>query len=237
MWSGTLAELASRHDGGRVFSAEDFKPHLQRGFPWHEWQEPRGAVTADEWWQGMGPLFHAAFAEGGAFPDGDAALLASQVRTCYLRNEAWSLFDDVLPFFASPIAARYRHVILSNHVPELAGLLKGLGIAGFFEAIFNSALTGIEKPHAEAFQQVLRAYPDAGSCFMIGDSYRADIAGAEAVGITGVLVRRTDPRAGRCCPGLRELEDWLGGVLQGQRPVRYQPGPRGPGKGREEDEG
>jgi ribonucleotide monophosphatase NagD (HAD superfamily) len=52
---------------------------------------------------------------------------------------------------------------------------------------------------------VLEAFPDAGPRWMIGDSLRADVRGAEAVGIPAVLVRRYHVDAERCVETLGEL--------------------------------
>jgi FMN phosphatase YigB (HAD superfamily) len=37
---------------------------------------------------------------------------------------------------------------------------------------------------------------------MIGDGYEADIAGARAMGIPGILVRKAHPQAEYCCHNL-----------------------------------
>jgi putative hydrolase of the HAD superfamily len=98
-------------------------------------------------------------------------------------------------------------VILSNHVPKLNRLLADLGIASFFERIFNSAVTGIEKPNPAAFLSVKAAYPELVDFVMIGDSLRADVSGAEAVGIPAVLVRGMGGEAKRECISLLEVVD------------------------------
>jgi FMN phosphatase YigB (HAD superfamily) len=47
---------------------------------------------------------------------------------------------------------------------------------------------------------------------MIGDSVHADVVGAEAAGMTAVLVRSTHPRAKRCCKNLTEVLTLLAGA-------------------------
>ena len=44
---------------------------------------------------------------------------------------------------------------------------------------------------------------------MVGDNVVADVLGAEAVGVQGVLVRRRDPRAARFAETLDELDAFL----------------------------
>ncbi|MGH9197011.1 MAG: HAD-IA family hydrolase, partial [Acidimicrobiia bacterium] len=57
------------------------------------------------------------------------------------------------------------------------------------ESVFTSARIGYEKPHPEAFRTVLSHITDADNIWMVGDNPVADVAGAEKVGIPGILVR------------------------------------------------
>ncbi|HTV49072.1 MAG TPA: HAD-IA family hydrolase, partial [Phycisphaerae bacterium] len=63
--------------------------------------------------------------------------------------------------------------------------------------IFNSADTGFEKPHREAFENVRRSLPPHSKIWMVGDNFVADIQGAEQVGIPAILVRKSHPEAKR----------------------------------------
>jgi FMN phosphatase YigB (HAD superfamily) len=45
---------------------------------------------------------------------------------------------------------------------------------------------------------------------MVGDNLRADVRGAEAVGIPGILVRRYEEGAASFYPNLTELADFFG---------------------------
>lgn len=59
----------------------------------------------------------------------------------------------------------------------------------------NSAKTGYEKPHSEAFVLARRIAGDPATIWMVGDNPRADVAGAEAAGIPAILVRRDEIEA------------------------------------------
>jgi KaiC/GvpD/RAD55 family RecA-like ATPase len=48
-------------------------------------------------------------------------------------------------------AVGWRHIVLSNHVPELASIVAGVGLGYLVETVLSSARTGYEKPHPEAF--------------------------------------------------------------------------------------
>jgi putative hydrolase of the HAD superfamily len=119
MWSGAIADLVRRLRPDLGLEAEAFRPHLQSGFPWHDWQMIRPpSQPADDWWERLRPVILNAVMRGGGLHESEAGAVAAGVRSEYLRLEAWSLAPDVLPFFATPFARTMRHVILSNHVPE-----------------------------------------------------------------------------------------------------------------------
>ena len=74
-----------------------------------------------------------------------------------------------------------------------------LGLGGFFDEIITSARVGFEKPRIELFQYALRNLRGTSRAWMIGDSYSADIRGAEAAGLPAILVRKAHPKAAVCC--------------------------------------
>lgn len=57
----------------------------------------------------------------------------------------------------------------------------------------SSAAIGYEKPHPRSFRIALEAAQNPANVWMVGDNPIADIAGAEAVGIPAILVRRPRP--------------------------------------------
>ena len=99
--------------------------------------------------------------------------------------------------------------MLSNHVPELPQLAEALGLAKHILRLFNSAQTGFEKPHSQAFVNVLSTLPSSADVWMIGDSMEADINGAVAVGVRAVLLRSRSPHAPLCCESMEELKATL----------------------------
>jgi len=95
-------------------------------------------------------------------------------------------------------------------VPELDRIVSHLGLRPTIAHVFNSARTGYEKPHPRAFQIVMESLPDSGPFRMVGDSMRADVAGAEAVGLPAILVRRPHRDAERYCESLSRVSSVLG---------------------------
>ena len=101
-----------------------------------------------------------------------------------------------MPVLAALRHAGWQQVILTNHVPEFRAIAEALGIASAVDAIVNSAETGAEKPHEAAFQFARSALGIAhDAAYVVGDSYAADITGAERAGLPGILVRTDDDRA------------------------------------------
>ena len=185
-------------------TADHARPHIQTGFPWHDPHQPYSVRSAEQWWNDLSPIFEKAFAAVGI-----GAILAKhmaqEMRFAYTGPQQWRLYDDTVPMLAQLARAGWTHLILSNHVPELSALLGHLQINNYFAQVFNSAETGYEKPHPRAYRAVSEAVGDAERVWMIGDSMVADIAGAAAAGIPGILVRKHHPDALYQCDGLSQV--------------------------------
>ncbi|MDB5033994.1 MAG: hypothetical protein JWQ98_1235 [Chlorobi bacterium] len=192
MWSGTLLDILESRMPGHGRTIDDIRPHLRSGFPWHNHHliNPPDR-PADEWWGGCHALFTKAFLALGV-PPAEAPRLAGLVRHAYTDVTRWRLYDDTLSILDALSALGWRHILLSNHVPELPLILHHLGLEPRFLSVFNSATTGCEKPHPSAFRGVLDVMEPGANVWMIGDSMVADIRGAEAAGIPAILVRGED---------------------------------------------
>lgn len=219
MWSGTLVEVLRQEMPECPATVEDIRPHLQAGFPWHHPEQSHTAhKTADAWWAALLPVFERAFREGARLGLHDARRLAQHVRAAYVNPNRWHLFDDALPCLRAMTASGWQHVILSNHVPELPSLIEALGLASHIGQVFNSAQTGVEKPHPQAFRNVLNALDRQATVWMIGDSIKADVIGAALVGIPSILVRTHHPDAHYCCSELSQVCAIINTVYEGLSP-------------------
>jgi putative hydrolase of the HAD superfamily len=202
-WAGTLCETAATI-GARVEHAA-VAPHLRRGFPWHSPDVGYGECSGDEWWERLFPVLESALVEGAAVDPDDARGLARRVRDVYLEPARWEVFDDTLPVLAELRRHGWRHLMLSNHVPELPRIVEVLGLEPFFDAIYCSADIGVEKPSARIFERVFDDHPTARDGWMIGDSFSADVMGARGVGLRAILVRREHADATLRCETLRDV--------------------------------
>ena len=85
-------------------------------------------------------------------------------------------------------AQDWRHVIVSNHVPELADIVAGLGIRAFFADVITSGLVGYEKPHARMFEAAVRCAIPGAPVWMIGDNPECDCHPVGAFGANAILI-------------------------------------------------
>lgn len=208
LWSGALLEALSYHVPEHGLSAGHLRPHLQSGFPWHVSDLTRDPIESpDEWWSALEELFVRAYTSEG-IADSVAREAARSVRARFVDPHGWHLFEDALPALEAIGESGWTQVVLSNHVPELPGIVAGLGLTRYIGHVFTSAALGAEKPHPAAFQAVLDAHPNADRVIMIGDNVRADIEGARAAGIEAILVR-TICEDLESIGDLRELPDRL----------------------------
>ncbi len=210
-WSGALVDLLQRSRFTDSVTREQIVPHLQTGFPWHVPDEPHPHLASpDLWWQALHPVFRRAY-EAVGVPPAHAAALVTEVRHSYLSPAKWSVFEDTVPVLSKLRDAGWKHVLLSNHVPELGELVDALGLERFFEHVFCSAVTGYEKPHAEAFRCAVASIPEGAQVWMVGDNFRADVLGAEAVGLPAILVRSNNAAARYQCASLNGLHSIIDG--------------------------
>lgn len=204
-WTGTLCEIVTAERPELAVTPERLRPHLQSGFPWHMPDVVRTPCSPQQWWDALAPVFAAAFRQGAGLGDAEARRLASLVRARYTDPTHWQVFDDVLPVLGELRARGWTHIVLSNHVPELSMLVDALGLGELVAGVYCSGQTGAEKPHATAFETVFADHPGARAGWMIGDSWRADVQGARAVGLRAILARERHPEASLQCDSLGDV--------------------------------
>jgi len=198
-WSATLDEIARSESPGSEVTIEQIIENLQSGFPWHtpSWVHT-DIESADAWWAALEPVLVRTFERLGFGPS-QSLTLANQVRPVYTDTGRWKLYDDTLRVLRHLAGQGWTHVLLTNHVPELRAIVSHLKLDRLLTAIFNSAETGYEKGHPQAFRQVLDRFPEATDVWVIGDSMSADIRGAAAAGIPAILVRKSHGDALHYC--------------------------------------
>ncbi len=121
--------------------------------------------------------------------EGKALTQASKETTVY--NEHENLWAFTYPWVSDALdklqKQGYRMSVLSNADGRVEQLLKSLGLAKYFEHIFDSHILGVEKPNPKIFQIALKELnllPE--QTLYIGDVFCIDAWGANNVGIPAV---------------------------------------------------
>jgi putative hydrolase of the HAD superfamily len=210
-WSGAVADALTDVLGPHEFSQDMIAAEIHSGFPWHSPEVPHlHLADGDSWWRHLGEALAAAIGRLGV-AGAAATAAASRVRPHYIDPASWQLFPDTLPTLAALSDLGWRHVLLSNHVPELPEIVTGLGLGHHLSVIVNSAATGYEKPHRQAFRLALERAGWPTSAWMIGDNPVADVAGAVSAGLRAILVRTPPADGSRHVPDLSGVIDLVSG--------------------------
>src|ERR1700689_1578067 len=62
MWRAGMVETLDEHLPGHGIDADQLRPFLQDGFPWHRPETPHPELcNADAWWSHVGTLLQAAY--------------------------------------------------------------------------------------------------------------------------------------------------------------------------------
>ena len=153
-WTASLYEVLQREIPDSAVTFEQLRPYMvSEGYPWGKPEESHLHLdTPEKWWDALRPLFVNAYLGVGLEPD-VAHHLAGMFRETYLTPERWRLYDDVIPTLSALSDAGWIHVILSNHVPELADIVEWVGLSPYIVELFNSAQLGYEKRHPATFAE------------------------------------------------------------------------------------
>jgi putative hydrolase of the HAD superfamily len=189
LWRSSLITALDEVAPGHGVTADQVRPGLQGGFPWHRHHQPHPHLdTSARWWNDLTPVLTAAYERAGV-PAAVAAAAVTRIPRVYTDPQHWTVFPDTRPALTRLRAAGWRNVILSNHVPELPGLVTALGMADLVDDVITSAGTGYEKPHPQMYAAALAAAGHPDQAWMVGDNPVADVAGAVAAGLPAILVR------------------------------------------------
>jgi len=110
-----------------------------------------------------------------------------------------TMFDDAFPTLDWLRDHGYRIGCVTNRVfggPRFAVELRELGLDKYFESTAVSCDFGYMKPHAKAYEYVFDEMKiDPRETAMCGDSLRADVEGAQALGMTAIWrrMKKKDP--------------------------------------------
>lgn len=188
-WAGALLDALALIGPTSItagITADELRPGLADGFPWHRPDEIVGPTDAATWWQRLTPVLVGAY-EAAGVPSELAVAAASGVAGQFYRLDAWELIDGAVAALELTHDHGFRNVILSNHAPELPELVTALGLDPLVDRVITSALIGVEKPNPRIFRYAIEISGAGPDCWMVGDNPIADVQGAQAVGIRAIL--------------------------------------------------
>jgi len=126
----------------------------------------------------------------------EPAFVAAELFDRFATPESWEPYPEVRSVLRNLRARGFLLAVVSNWDDRLHRLLDGLGL-GPFDAVLCSAEVGFEKPHPAIFQACLAelaslANPELASseCLHVGDRRLEDREGAQAAGMSSVLLTR-----------------------------------------------
>jgi HAD superfamily hydrolase (TIGR01509 family) len=148
-------------------------------------------------------------------PETERARLINLVADGFRNIRTWGVVMPETPgYLASLKEHGYFLGVISNSLGTLEDQLRRLGLRDYFQAVFDSAIVGVEKPHPEIFQLALAsAKVAADEAVFVGDTNATDIGGAQLAGWRGVLIDRIGAYPNADCPRITTLPE-LDGVLE-----------------------
>ncbi len=117
---------------------------------------------------------------------------AERIYEQWASNHHFEIYDDVAPVLAELAARGFVLGVISNSHRSLDAFTTHFKLDTLIGTTISSAQHGFMKPHRSIFEAALQhARVDAADAVMVGDSLKADIEGARAAGMRGILLRRS----------------------------------------------
>ncbi len=139
-------------------------------------------VQEKQWWR---DLVQDVFTDFGEFPR--FADYFEELFEFFRTADAWELGRDTKPTLVALKQRGLRVGVISNFDARLYDVLRALELLDYFDSIHISTEVGAAKPEAAIFAAALHDNQlIASQALHVGDSLRADVQGAQAVGLQAV---------------------------------------------------
>jgi putative hydrolase of the HAD superfamily len=124
--------------------------------------------------------------------DDDQIHLFADLYSAYLPNNN-HLFDGCIELL-DKLQEKYQlHLITNGFNGVQQSKVENAGLSKYFDVVLTAETAGIKKPDAAIFHQALEmAGASVANSMMIGDSYEADIKGAQDIGLATIWFHMTD---------------------------------------------
>jgi HAD superfamily hydrolase (TIGR01549 family) len=121
--------------------------------------------------------------------------VAERIYEQWASNHHFEIYDDVVPVLQELGSRGYVLGAISNSHRGLVAFTQHFKLDALIETTISSAEHGYMKPHRSIFEAAMqRARVEPADAMMVGDSLKADIEGALAAGMRGILLRRSGER-------------------------------------------
>ena len=157
-----------------------------------------------DWWRTLVSRVIA----GSSRSRGDFEAFFQTLYEHYARGRAWECYPEVPEALRALRTGGKRLAVVSNFDSRLPGILRELAVDDRFDAIVYSSRAGSAKPDQAIFAtalDLLDVLPE--QAIHVGDSVRADLEGALAAGVTGLLIQRDHSAVARTEPVIRSLAE------------------------------
>lgn len=121
-------------------------------------------------------------------------------------------YPDALPALQA-LAGSFRLAVLTNGGPSMRDAVEYAGFAPFVPQVFASLEMGVRKPDVDAYHTAVQQLDIEPQAVCMVDDTPENVAGAEAAGLSGVLVDRRGlygDWSGACIIDLEELPAVIG---------------------------
>jgi HAD superfamily hydrolase (TIGR01549 family) len=142
-------------------------------------------------------------------PEAEHARLIRVVADGFRNIRTWSVVMPETPVYLASLKEQgYFLGVISNSVGTIEDQLQHVGLRDYFQAVFDSAIVGVEKPHPEIFQLALAsAKVAAHEAVFVGDTNATDMGGAQLAGLYGVLIDLIGAYPHAECPRITSLPE------------------------------
>ncbi|MBI5397620.1 MAG: HAD-IA family hydrolase [Verrucomicrobia bacterium] len=201
------ADTARRH--GCVASAEAMEAAFRHVWATSHHAETLGTagnVSQKTWWRQL--VFRALDHIGAVMDDREAYF--EELYDTFGHAGVWRLFPDAMDTITAVKARGLKVGLLSNWDNRLRPVLEELGVLALMDGVCISCEVGAEKPHEKIFRAACASVgvKEPSAVLHVGDSYREDILGAQAVGMRAVLIHRGEAHPWRATT-IRQLAELL----------------------------
>jgi len=122
----------------------------------------------------------------------DQPSLARTLSERFWAPASWRVFPEVHEVLDTLRGAGVRLAVVSNFTDALVTVCRTHELDDYFDCLVASVTVGSQKPDTYIFREALRRTgADPATTVHVGDNYVADVLGARAVGIDGVLIDRS----------------------------------------------